>query len=279
MKTRPWPLVILALFQAVAPAFNLWFCARVLNTSVEAYASALWAESTPRQLFEFYALGPIAGLAIFRTRRWSYPLFLAITSFTAWRNYQSHVAFPGLLSLPLLFGAYAANAALVAYFLLPAVRLAYFNPRVRWWESQPRFQVELDARAGETPVRIRNLSEGGAFIEAAAGLPQGAFTLSFEWQGERYAIAARVVHRRADGRGLGLQFAPSRVFRKRMRALAHRMAAAGCAPTIARGPWHLEFRGWFLRLVRTGRGWVPETPSDVFAAPRAEKRARRDRAA
>jgi hypothetical protein len=218
MKTRPWPLVILALFQIFVPAFNLWFCARVLNMNVGAYATALWGDSTPGQLLEFYALGLIAGLVIFRARRWSYPLFLAITLFAAWRIYRSHVAFPSLLSLPLLFGAYAANAALVAYFLLPTVR---------WWESQPRFQVELDARADETPVRILNLSEGGAFIEAAAGLPQGAFSLRFEWQGERYEIDARVVYRHADGQGIGLQFAPSRAFRKRIRELTRRIAASG----------------------------------------------------
>lgn len=261
MRTRPWPLTVIAIFQAIAPAFNIVFCAKLIGVSSLVYMSALWQSSTSLQLFEFYALGPIAAFAIYHTRKWSYPVFLAITAYTAFRNYQSYQHFPSYLPLSLLMAVYAINALFVGYFLMPAVRMAYFNPKVRWWESQPRYKVTIDGQAGESTVKILNLSEGGAFVEASAYVSQGAFVLTFEWQGASYGIDARVVHRRSDGLGLGLQFAPSRAFRQQMKVLTRQFEEAGIAKTLERGPWYLEFRSWAMRLMQTGHGWVPEFSS------------------
>jgi len=58
------------------------------------------------------------------------------------------------------------------YFLLPAVRAAYFNAKLRWWETKPRYLVNIPAsfgRKGASSARgtMVNLSEGGAFLKTA----------------------------------------------------------------------------------------------------------------
>jgi len=59
----------------------------------------------------------------------------------------------------------------LAYFINPRVRHLYFDPKLRWWRTKPRYEtygptIVKTKREWDYPI-MRNISEGGCFIETA----------------------------------------------------------------------------------------------------------------
>lgn len=57
----------------------------------------------------------------------------------------------------------------VAYFINPRIRHLYFDPKLRWWRTKPRYETHLPMmmqhhQQWHYPV-LRNISDGGCFIE------------------------------------------------------------------------------------------------------------------
>lgn len=57
----------------------------------------------------------------------------------------------------------------LAYFINPRVRTLYFDPKMRWWRSKPRYETHMPSLVHvkedwHYPV-LRNISEGGCFVE------------------------------------------------------------------------------------------------------------------
>lgn len=57
----------------------------------------------------------------------------------------------------------------IAYFINPRVRTLYFDPKLHWWKTKPRYETNLPMiihRDGDWNYpMLRNVSEGGCFIE------------------------------------------------------------------------------------------------------------------
>jgi hypothetical protein len=57
----------------------------------------------------------------------------------------------------------------MTYFINPRVRHVYFDPKLRWWRSKPRFETHVPFMMNHKSVWhypiLRNVSEGGCFIE------------------------------------------------------------------------------------------------------------------
>ena len=57
----------------------------------------------------------------------------------------------------------------LSYFINPRIRHLYFDPKLRWWRTKPRFETHLPAvmkwgAQWDYPI-LRNISEGGCFLE------------------------------------------------------------------------------------------------------------------
>lgn len=57
----------------------------------------------------------------------------------------------------------------LSYFINPRVRHLYFDPKLRWWRTKPRFETYLPLIMNlnhnwDYPV-MKNISEGGCFLE------------------------------------------------------------------------------------------------------------------
>lgn len=66
----------------------------------------------------------------------------------------------------------------LAYFINPRIRHLYFDPKMRWWRTKPRYETNLPCLVNHQsqwhyPV-LRNLSEGGCFVETPHPLDQSA---------------------------------------------------------------------------------------------------------
>jgi hypothetical protein len=275
MRTRPWPIVILALFYLIAPIGNALLGAWLTRTSPIYYFHLLMLKKTWYELLTFVALFPIAGIAIFAIKKWSYPVFLAVSVTTFYGNYQNWVHYPQVMSLAFLVGLYVFNIALVSYFLLPAVRAPYFNKRLRWWESKPRYLVnlrgDLTGDFGKKKCVITDLSEGGLFLQTTRKLEQGeVITVETQLFHRQVSFLGKVVYfRNSPEKGYGVQFSDqSPENRRALRQLVRGLRLIGVperngAPNLAE-----DFIEWARLVASTGRGLVP-TPESAW--PRTEK--------
>ena len=120
-----------------------------------------------------------------------------------------------------------------------------------------------------------NLSEGGAFIKTSSKVQQGfQTTLFFKFLNISLALPATVVHVRKRGvKGLGLQFRHTDETEAQLRQITETLRTFGVQQRLQTPDSSFHF--WATRLMRTGKGLLPElvdssiqNPEPVRARPK-----------
>ena len=265
MRVRPWPLVLLAVFHLVSPVFSVCASSYLSNLPLSEYLRRLFAVEPKFQLALFFLAPIAAGFSIWMMKRWSHTVFLISTVIMGLVNFQSWRHYPTLVTLPLLLGVFAVNFAVVTYFLLPAVRAVYFNRRLRWWETAPRYEFrtkgDLNGGFWDSPCDLQNISRGGVFLECPRALQHGErLTITFQAFNRSFRFEGRVAHVRPGG-GCGIEFLHTPESRTAARNLTQSLRTTG-VPIVGRMARPEDgFQHWFLKLIRTGEGLLPEAGS------------------
>lgn len=274
MQTRPWPLIILAFFHFVTPLVSTVINCYFLKVGPIELLAIIWSQGL-REIIEFGILPIVAGVAIYKTKKWSYPVFIAcilwisISNYFAWK--QSSQVFP----LWLLVALYVLDIGLVSYFLLPQVRITYFDSRVRWWENHPRYwmqacaKLQLMERIAE--AEIDNISVGGAYILTKDSFEIGdCIRIQFKVLANEYDVNGEVVHKGRGSGGYGVRFVHTPETLETMERLT-------CAMEVLKVPRRPDYTGffqgfmeWFKRLLTTGHGIVPEVPEAFIHKPKQQ---------
>ena len=164
------------------------------------------------------------------------------------------------------------NLALIAYLLLPDVRAVFMNPRLRWWETPPRYVVSMKAQISKEdghakPATIGDLSIGGAGVTVESELFQSgdSILLTFEHDGRTILMRAVVVYGRSDpsggGHRYGLEWRRGSADdeRRTMRLLDELEEKK--TPVMRVPPkWKEDLVSWWNRARKSPRAWVPEVP-------------------
>lgn len=216
-------------------------------------------------LIRLFAVMPLAGYAIYAIKPWSYPLFLAIVGWEFYANYQTYREFTAYFSMPLFIFSYTLSIGLVSYFLVPAVRRYYFNRRLRWWESKPRYatdiRAELELEGNTIECTIKDISRGGAFIEIKSQMIQNTeVKLEFNRDKHHFILTSRVVHRLHHDddtvAGYGLEFELDRRTKRELKRLLKTFPKELIKDRYAKLTWS-GFKKWGKTLIREGKGWLP----------------------
>jgi hypothetical protein len=274
--------VILALLQIFSPVLSVTLSAWKLQTPIRHFLWMLVKYGGPGQLFDLFGTSLIAAAAIFAVKRWSYPIFLGIFVWGAYSNISVWHQYPQVYSLGTLIAVNLVNLFLVSYFLVPAVSAAYFNPRLRWWESKPRYTIEIRGSIKFDPpeapgsrfqeARIIDISEGGVYVQVPEKLALGqVVSLNFSLHHVKLSPIGKIVHQgRGETHGYGIQFTEmsveeQRSLRKAVRGLDLLGYESKRSPTET---WWQDFLRWASHLVRTGKGLVPEIPAHARPKPK-----------
>ena len=270
MRIRPWPLVILALLYWLEPFFSAALNAHLSQAGYWHYLVTSFHQETAWSLLEQYGLYPLAGIAIFAMKAWSYPIFMAVTIFGVVREFEAWRSMPHFMTVAEFLSFTFLNFGLVTYFLIPSVRKVYFNRHLRWWEAKRRYAIHVPAEL-QTPGRpaekvkciITNISEGGVFIKCAKNFEsEGTLLLHFSLMGRKIVMDTCIVHRGTTGiRGYGLQFIHSATSRAMMKQVIQGLICLGLDPTSKTPHLKESFHVWLSRLCSTGKGIVPELPA------------------
>ena len=179
-------------------------------------------------------LGMISGFGLWEMRRWAWYLFIITNVLAAYANAvlvsnygESHnrgLAF--LFSLFMVIG--------LIYRVGREIRVPYFFPKIRWWESNPRYRLvvptQIKRESGEAiEAEILDLSIGGCFIKLRHDLIQDeALSLDFSIFGQPINALGTVVWRThstvTHPKGVGVKFGPlPRIQRRTLRAINQRL--------------------------------------------------------
>ena len=268
MERKPWPIIILALIHILEPVFKIGFYSAYWNIPILRYVNYLVHLNTSWEHFLFFAAFPIAGLSILAVKAWSLPVFLLMQAITLSAHaYHHHIA-PQTFSLSLVVFMSTMNLAVVTYFLLPAVRLAYLDPSVRWWEALPRFVVDWKAKLSggnqTKEVLLGNISRGGAFVHARGGVDlkvNANVEIEFSFLNSPMKLKGVVRHVSHDAgtSRVGIEFCElTRVQKKALRLGTKQLKELHYTPQRIQDDTFVSFKNWAQTLSKTGKGLFPE---------------------
>jgi len=259
MKQRPRLLVFLAVFYLLSPILyqalvSVYFGAPFLEVLQQTAA-----ENSSWRNFEIFILPLLLATCIFVARRLGYfivilgSLYLCTRSLTIFLSANETVPTSVLVFTNIIF------VGTVFYLLRKKTRAIYFNPKIRWWETEARYIVNLKASmirlgAEPTPVLVSDIAMGGAAIETSDVnfLPHEMIRIEFEHAGVHYKNTAGVVWERQLSEGkrlLGTQWIVegARSDRPSMSKLIKELRAAGTPKTGQPPGWWEELKSWAVK--------------------------------
>src|SRR5690606_14340944 len=106
----------------------------------------------------------------------------------------------------------------IVYRVGREVKVPYFLPRIRWWESNPRYRLAVAVEiirdnGAKIEGEILDLSLQGCFVKLQENVRNNEFvTADFELFGERVQCSGSVVWRTESSithpKGIGIKFGP-----------------------------------------------------------------------
>ena len=177
-------------------------------------AIAVLSDHDLMRSIEIFSLMPLAGLAIYLARNWSYPIFLSCVAWNIHRYISVWKTEPDLIFSPWIWVlVQTINVLCVTYFILPWVRRNYLTPdQDRWWETRSRYPVRLKAtlvvNQRKFKASLHNLSLGGALIQTSEDLQQDEqVELRFSVLTKDYLLKGVVAYCvKGSLQGYGIQF-------------------------------------------------------------------------
>lgn len=212
MKQRPWPIVILAALHLIAPLGNFFFNYYYSPNSLWDFLKLFFYYKNLVVTFVILILPMLAGLAIYACKKWSYIVYVLIMLTMFGFSTFSWLTMSNPMSLGLYILITVLNIGIVSYFLIPAVRDVYFDPRLRWWEAKPRYKFDQTAKAIINNLsfegQIKNISEGGLFLKLESTPNDGdEIKIEFESRGQSITVSGLViVHEKIKELGFAVKF-------------------------------------------------------------------------
>lgn len=208
---KPVSIVLIGLVYLLSPVLNLVQIAWVTHLPLTGPVN-LWTTLAPADWVVLLAF-PVVGWGMLSVRRWGWVAFVTFTVFLI--GYNSYAFWVNrVYDLGIVVVYNAALAAVAFVFFRRHLRAPYFNPRLRWWNTDPRYHVTLKAKltveGGACEAEILDVSSSGIFLSSCADIEVGqVHRVTIEAYGLAFPVQGKVMRRSApnDPRpGFGLMF-------------------------------------------------------------------------
>lgn len=266
MKRRPWILVVLAIVHILAPIGNLLINAYWARIPFWRYIQIFFQPANFERQWVHIIVPMVAGIAIYLCRFWSFWVYLFCMCLLFTFSYFGYVERSGSVSLVGLITVYVANIVVVGYFLVPAVRVVYMDPRLRWWETKPRYRADIKARfrnidgADLTWGTVSNFSEGGLFLKSeSVPADRSIIQVLFDYAEDSFEFSGEVIlHKQRVSQGFGVKFVDHPLIKQRAKKVTEELDKQGMLIQDRQRNSEDNFTHWLKRLVKTGKGIFPE---------------------
>ncbi|MBY0414589.1 MAG: hypothetical protein K2Q18_10500, partial [Bdellovibrionales bacterium] len=156
MIRKPWPIIIVAFIFFIIPIVNILGTYLFMKDqyAFSDYIQSLFLDSVNYlPLFNMVVPSLVAGYSVYSVKKWSYPVFLiCMVWITIQVFFKFSYALRGMDFVLTVILPMFINVVYVSYILLPKVRAPYYDPRLRWWETKPRYVFETDLKISYNDV-------------------------------------------------------------------------------------------------------------------------------
>ncbi len=270
MNRKPWSIVLCALIFLLIPFGNIYYTYLFMDGNYD-FSDYIYSLFTLKEnfwiLFNLIVPSIIASISVYSIKNWSIPVFLSsmlwiiASSIMDLASHASIFKSMIVIAVPIIL-----NSLFVYFILIPNVRMAYLNPKLRWWESKPRFIINKEAKviidSEEQTVTVSNISEGGVFVISEKEIDMTKeLELHLDILEFSLKIKAKTVYQIPNKFSYGLQFNLSdsstvSFVKKCMKSLRKN----NYPETRVQEEWKKDFSKWFITLLKTGKGLVPQIP-------------------
>lgn len=263
MKRRPWILIVLAWAHIFSPVISFAINAALAQRSLTEYVSVFFQPHNLQGQWPHLFFPITAGVAIYLCKRWSFFLYLISIIALFILSYIGYVERGGAVPLAALIGIYFGNLLLVSYFLIPSIRKIYFDPRLRWWETENRYLWQNPATFAQDDgsthsATIQNISRSGLLLKSNH-LPPDQSKISLESQTDRALLILKgtvIHHSHQKHLGFGVRFDSHDHNLDQLIQDLHKQGhlIAGRLPTEE------DSFSYWLRHLNTAGAWIPRFP-------------------
>lgn len=270
MEKKPWPIIILAMIHFMEPIAKIFFYSWLWSQSPTIFFEPWTADTAYFRALFFFGF-PVAGFAIYMVKNWSLPVFMGVQALTLIGHIQNYSRSPESFPIYLVAGVTFLNCLVVLYFLVPAVRAAYTDPRLRWWETKPRYRVDWDCSISlngkSYKSTILNISEGGMFLDISSAQEFDLYQmgeLHFTYEKYNMSLTGQLVHHTQldNGNTYGVRFAGLSTDKKKMvKSCIQTIEDQGFERRPKRETNWASFSTWAKTFMTTGKGMFPDVPN------------------
>lgn len=175
-----------------------------------------------------------AGYGLLEMKRWSWYVFTFAIVLILYENIFLITRYSESHNKALAFILSVGFLVLLFYRINREIRVPYFMPRIRWWESSLKYQMAIPVQVvGKKSVelngKIMDLSLSGCFVKLKEDLEQDEdVVLNFQVFGQKIECKGTVVWRGQSSvthpKGIGIKFEPmTRNQRRRIKVTALRL--------------------------------------------------------
>jgi len=216
-----------AIFYLGFPLFYIVCAALLFDIPARAYFSILLSPG-------YYVLSVFAiavGYALWEVQRWGWYLFVGTNFLIAYENAVAVTVYGTSHHKVMAFFASLFFLLVLSFRVAKEIRVPYFFPKIRWWESNPRYKLSVPVKimrtdGTTTEGQIMDLSMGGCFVKIRSEIVQHeAVRLSFVVFGLELECPGVIVWRTQSTvtmpKGVGVKFSPMARAEKRILKLIH----------------------------------------------------------
>ena len=211
---KPISIYLLSAIYFCVPLFKIFFFMWFYKASFSEIFFPILKNYNSWKLANLFLFPVVTSFAIFKVKKWSLPTFLACEASMLIGNihYINWLRTVGFNEMVPFYYFFSATTFLVTlYFLIPAIRIAYLDPRIRWWEAKPRYTTDIECEIKTKNVTskgtIINISESGFFLSTDSKVKQNdMIDVSFSYKEESYCLKAEAVYCSERGSGCQIQF-------------------------------------------------------------------------
>lgn len=201
MPKRPLIITVISLCYFIAPLFI------IIQGSLMSGIPLFGPQSIFTRLYYtdviVLCLYPVCSAGLFSVRKWGWWVFLGCSLALILYNVIVYIISP-MYNVVLLVVFNVGLAIVAGIFFRKHIIAPYFNPRLRWWESDTRYRLEIAAHVGEGSERIAgevlDISESGCLITLDKTLELGnTYPISIRCMDHRVDLQGRIMRRSSTG--------------------------------------------------------------------------------
>ncbi|MCK5094373.1 MAG: PilZ domain-containing protein [Spirochaetes bacterium] len=174
MTRRPLIISIIVICYVLSPVSSI-FLSSIINRIPLFGAHNIFTRLPITDILILFVY-PISAAAIYSIKKWGWYLFLACSLILISYNIFVYYLSPRY-SLLILIVLNVILAIVAGIFFRKHIIAPYFNPRLRWWETEPRYKIEIHADIifGKNVLtgEILDISNSGFFMSLDQDLTVG----------------------------------------------------------------------------------------------------------